>query len=311
MKKYPLVSIVIPTHNRKKSVVRLIHSILQSTYKELEIIVVDDFSVDGTVEYIRSKISNKNIKVVRNNKNLFTAGTRNVGQKLSHGEYILFIDDDNVIDRKMIEKMVEIFVIDKKIGEVGPINYSYKKKSKVFWAGTYRNMFTTKTYHLNKIQRKKYWDTPDVPNAFMVRGEVVKRHKIYFDSLYGIMYEESDYAYRIRQEGYGVVVCRDAKIYHDIESYTNNGKTKDYMYHFMSDVRRPYVFARNRIIFHKRFSRKVELVGILMFWVWFFNLYYNYKYLFYNGVGTFTFSQRVKLALSCTKGTIAGCFKYQ
>lgn len=310
MNKYPLVSIVIPTHNRKKSVVRLIHSILKSTHKELEIIVVDDFSEDKTVEYIHSKIKNKRLKVVRNKKNLFTAGTRNVGQKMCHGEYMLFIDDDNVIDRKMIEKMIEIFLLDKRIGEVGPINYSYKKKSKVFWAGTYRNMFTTKTYHLDKIQRKKYWMTPDVPNAFMVKREVVERNKIYFDPLYGIMYEESDYAYRIRQEGYRVVVCKDAKIYHDIEDYTKNGKTKNYMYHFMKDIRRPYVFARNRIIFHKRFSNNVQLIGILLFWVWFFNAYYVCKYLFYSGYGSFTFLQRINLALSCTKGTIVGCFKY-
>ncbi len=154
MKNHPLVSIVIPTHNRKKSVIRLIHSILNSTYKKVEVIVIDDFSSDGTVEYIHSKVKNRNLKVIRNKKNLFTAGTRNVGQRLSKGEYILFIDDDNVIDLRMIEVIVAVFVLDTKIGEVGPINYSYKKKSKVFWAGTYRNMFTIRTYHLRKIQKE-------------------------------------------------------------------------------------------------------------------------------------------------------------
>ena len=63
-KETPLVSIVIPTHNRKKSVERLIKSVINSTYKNIEIIVVDDFSSDGSNKYLSNRFKNKkNIKI--------------------------------------------------------------------------------------------------------------------------------------------------------------------------------------------------------------------------------------------------------
>lgn len=171
----PLVSIVVPTHNRKISVTRLIDSILLSTYKNFEIIVIDDFSQDGTLDFLNKNFKrNKKIKLIRNKKNLFTAGTRNVGQSEARGELILFVDDDNVVDRKMIEAMVDVFLNDEEIGLAGPINYSFKKNKKILWAGTYRNMFTTKTHHIAKLPRLiETWETPDIPNAFMVRSRIV------------------------------------------------------------------------------------------------------------------------------------------
>ena len=91
MDKNPLVSIVIPTHNRKKHVERLINSILENTYKNIEIIVIDDDSTDGTYEYLKEKFGNlPNFKIVRNNKNLLVSGSRNKGIGLSKGELIFF-----------------------------------------------------------------------------------------------------------------------------------------------------------------------------------------------------------------------------
>lgn len=309
MQNDPFVSVVIPTHNRKKSVERLIRSIVKSTYKNWEIIIIDDASNDGTYNHLRSKFRNRKILVFKNKRNLFTGGTRNVGQKKSKGKYILFIDDDNVVDKNMIQEMVKTFYADPYIGEVGPVNYSFNKKNKIFWTRTARNMWTTKTYHVTKIPRsKKFWETPDVPNAFMVRADVVKKNKIQFNPNYGIMYEESDYAYRIRKLGYKIVVSKSAKIYHDIEEYSKKRKTKDYMYHFMNDPRRPYVFARNRVVFHKHYSNVLQILMILGFCIWFFNAYYVYKILFYKGSGNFSFLKRLLASYAYTKGTIAGLF---
>lgn len=303
----PLVSIVIPTHNRKESVVRLISSILISTYKNIEIIVVDDYSKEDMGSYIKKRIKHKKVICIRNKRNLFTAETRNVGQKYANGDLILFIDDDNVVDKNMINEMVGVFAEDERVGEVGPINYSWTKKSKIFWSKTYRNMWTTKTYHLTSISsHEKYWTTPDVPNAFMVRSSIVKKFKIWFNPKYEIMYEESDYAYKIREAGSLVVVSKKAKIYHDIEEYSKKGKTKDYMYHFMQNPRRAFVFARNRVIFHKRFSSKPQFIFIVLFWIWFFSIYYIYKFVFYKGPGSFSLIRRLQLAVWYMLGTVAG-----
>src|SRR5690349_1884906 len=117
----PLVSIVIPTYNRKKSTERLIKSLLKSTYDNLEIIVIDDASKDDTLVYLKSKFrNNKKIKIFRNEKNLFAAASKNEGQKRTKGKFIMFIDDDNVVDREMISELVKAFEKFSEVGEVAP-----------------------------------------------------------------------------------------------------------------------------------------------------------------------------------------------
>jgi len=79
------------------------------------------------------------------------------------------------------------------------------------------------------------------------------------------------------------------------------------MYHFMEDKRRPYVFARNRIIFHSIFSSKLEFLSIIFIGIWIFVVYYSYiKFFFYNGIGEFGLLHRIGLVASYLKGTLDG-----
>lgn len=232
-----------------------------------------------------------------------------MGAAKSKGQYIFFIDDDNVLDGKIIEKLLEEMQKDSTLGEVGPVNYSYNYKHKILWAGTERDMFTSFTKQrrsFDDVKDKNSWQTDDVPNAFMVKASVVREHAITFRDKYGIMYEESDYAYRIREAGYTIRVVRDAIIYHDVEATAEGGKSKDYMYHFMSDKRRPYVTARNRLLFHRQFSTTLQLVAILLVWVWVFALYYAYKILSYDGPGNFSIGKRLFLVYWYIRGILAG-----
>ena len=304
-----LVSIVIPTHNRKESVVRLLKQIINNDYKKLEIIVVDDASSDGTYEFIQSEIKDPRLKIIQNKKNLFAAASKNVGAEKAQGEFIFFIDDDNVVSNHLISNLVKVISSDEKIGEVGPVMYFYSKKNKIFWAGTNRNMLTSKTnFRLNfkNLSNTKVWDTDDVLNAYMVRSSVVKNHKIKFKDKLGIMYEESDYAYRIRKLGYLVKVVRDAKIYHDVEDWSGKKNKTAFLYHTMKDIRRPYYTARNRLIFHTLYSNKLQLLGIVLFWNWLFAGFYLSQIISYSGPGEFTFLDRVKLSISYIRGILDG-----
>lgn len=305
----PLVSIVIPTYNRREMAKRLIESILSGTYKNIEIIVIDDASKDLTSDFLKSKLKNKkNIFIYRNKKNLFAAGSRNEGFKKIHGQYVFFVDDDNVLDSRAIKELVDVFQKDDLVGEVGPVNYSMLHKKKILWSSTKRNMFTTKTNQSrtnSEFKNKDSWETDDIPNAYMVRADIVKKNKIFFNDKYGIMYEESDYAYKIKKAGYKIKVSKKAKIYHDIEAVVDN-QTKDYMYHFMDDTRRPFVFARNRVLFHSLYSTKLQFFFIVIFWIWFFSLYYSFKFITYNDYGKFSILDKVKAAISYMQGTING-----
>jgi len=310
MKNKPLVSVVIPTHNRKKSVTRLINSIFRNDYENIEVIVVDDASSDGTFEYLGQKFSdNLKLKIFRNKKNLFAAESKNVGADKSAGEFIFFIDDDNVASPNLISGLVNVMSSDEKIGEVGPVMYFYNKPNKIFWAGTKRNMFTSRTYfrtNLKNLSNKKIWNTDDILNAYMVRASIVKNNSIRFEDKLGIMYEESDYAYRIRSLGYSIKVVKDARIYHDVEDWSGNKNKTAFLYHTMNDKRRPYYTARNRLIFHTLYSNKFQLAVILLLWNWFFAAYYILNILFYSGPGNFNFINRLTLAGLYLKGVKDG-----
>jgi GT2 family glycosyltransferase len=309
----PLVSIVIPTHNRKDMLVRLIKSILKSTYTRIEILIIDDASTDGTAQTVRRLYkADKRICVVRQEINKFTAGSRNEGIRRATGSYIFFIDDDNILHPDAVKEMVDVFQQDKTIGELGPVNYGYPDKKAILWLKTERNMWTTKTNQPRQFSEDMVdvWDTADVPNAFMVRTSILKKESIHFREAYGIMYEESDFAYRIRAAGYKICVVKKAHIYHDIERIASDGTKQNYMYHFMADIRRPYVFGRNRVLFHSVYSTPVQQIGIYLVWVWVFTAYYSQLILLYDGVGDFSLMHRIRLVIEYLRGTCSGIYTY-
>ena len=90
----PEVSVIIPTYNRAKIVTKAIDSVLAQTYKDFEIVVVDDGSIDNTKEVIHN-FKNRVIRYTRNRENRGQAYARNKGVKIAKGEYIAFLDSDD------------------------------------------------------------------------------------------------------------------------------------------------------------------------------------------------------------------------
>lgn len=90
----PLVSVVIPTRDRPKLVSRAIHSVLNQTYREIELIVVVDGPDPATVAAVRS-IEDQRLKLIVNPRSLTAAGARNVGAARATGDWISFLDDDD------------------------------------------------------------------------------------------------------------------------------------------------------------------------------------------------------------------------
>ena len=101
-----LVSIIIPVYNVEKYLAQCLESVCGQTYKNLEIIVVDDESPDHSGE-IAEEFAKKDSRVrVEHIKNRGAAGARNVGLELCTGEYILFVDSDDWIELNMVEKLL-------------------------------------------------------------------------------------------------------------------------------------------------------------------------------------------------------------
>jgi glycosyltransferase involved in cell wall biosynthesis len=107
MKYQPLVSVVMPNYNNAKYVGISIVSVLEQTYKNIEIIVVDDGSTDNSLELIKS--IEGQIKVISTTNN-GSASARNLGIKSSSGSIIAFLDSDDIWDSQKIEKQVSILL---------------------------------------------------------------------------------------------------------------------------------------------------------------------------------------------------------
>ena len=120
MQKQPKVSIVIPTYNRAKYTKRAIESVLEQTYKNVEIIVVDDGSTDNTKKILEPFIKQKQIKYFYQ-PNSGPSAARNLGIKNSKGEFIAFLDSDDEWLPEKLEKQIMLFQNsgDKKLGFVG------------------------------------------------------------------------------------------------------------------------------------------------------------------------------------------------
>lgn len=103
-----MVSVIIPTYNREKTIEKSIRSVLDQTYSELEVIVVDDHSSDNTREVIAS-INDKRVRYIRLEKNAGACVARNRGLDCAAGEYIAFHDSDDVWFSQKLEKQMAIF----------------------------------------------------------------------------------------------------------------------------------------------------------------------------------------------------------
>lgn len=103
-----LVSIIVPIYNAERFLNETIDTIENQTYTDWELILVNDCSKDKSLEIIEKRIKkNSNIKVVNLEKNLGVANARNKGIDVARGNFICFIDADDLWKKEKLEKQIE------------------------------------------------------------------------------------------------------------------------------------------------------------------------------------------------------------
>ena len=109
----PFFSVVIPTHNRSLLLKRAINSVLNQTYANFEVIIVDDHSTDDTSEILES-YKNTRLKYMLNQRNKGACGARNTGIFVAKGKWVAFLDDDDVWYEDKLKKQYELILKGKK-----------------------------------------------------------------------------------------------------------------------------------------------------------------------------------------------------
>lgn len=121
------VSVIIPMYNSAQNIGECIDSVINQTYKNIEIIVVDDKSIDNSVEIVESK-KDARIKLIKQPTNLGVSKARNMGIKEASGEYICFLDADDFWTKDKIEKQISFIEKNDYTFVFG--GYEYIKKGK-------------------------------------------------------------------------------------------------------------------------------------------------------------------------------------
>lgn len=174
--KQPLVSISIPVYNAEKTIAETIQSIINQTYNNLEIIIVDNASTDNTLQVIK-KFKDPRIKIYKNNKNIGAEKNFSKCVKLAKGRYIAIFHADDVYTKNMIKKQVEVFQNNPNIAAV------FTRANKINSSGEIigesripSHLKNKKCYHFYEIftsilENGNFLVTPSV----MVKSEIYKK----------------------------------------------------------------------------------------------------------------------------------------
>ena len=105
----PIVSIIVPVFNSEKYIEKCLKSLLAQTYKDLEILVIDDGSKDNSSDVVRQlQLDDQRIKLICQ-ENQGVSSARNKGIEMSKGQYIVFVDSDDYVESNYVETLLDLY----------------------------------------------------------------------------------------------------------------------------------------------------------------------------------------------------------
>jgi len=255
--KNPLVSIIILTYNSSKFLSKCLDSIARQTYRNFEIIIVDNASVDGSAELakkIGERMGLTRFTVVRNSRNLGYCGGNNVGIRLAKGKYIAIINPDIILNKHWLERLVAVAESNDKIGMCqGKILYDNTKiinstgnLMDIFGAVRCRGEF--------EIDRGQYDNNSGdffyvSGAAFLIRKDVLYKVGL-FDEMLFLYHDDVDLSWRVRLLGYVLKYISDAVCFH-IKRIN-----KKFIYEKINRTKMYYVYRNRLIIMLKNYAFK-------------------------------------------------------
>jgi GT2 family glycosyltransferase len=232
---HPFVSVIIVNFNGKKWLERCIPSVLNSSYDNFEVIVVDNGSTDGSAEFIMKNYPN--IKLIRLKENKGWSYANNIGIKVSKGDIIICLSNDMEVHPQWITEIVNFMKANPAVGIV-------QCNSVSMWD---RKTLDSSMNYLDKLGYAYGYAPLKIPYevffaegmAFAFKREVVENVGL-LDHYYFMEYDDMDFCWRARLAGYKVYFLPSAIVYHARGGTV--GKT------YFQRIKNVELYTRNHIV---------------------------------------------------------------
>ncbi|MFD3257087.1 glycosyltransferase [Paenibacillus lentus] len=214
---YPKISIIIVTHNNWELTDRCLGSLLQyTTVPRFEIIIVDNASTDQTPANLL-KLTHPNIKTILLSENDGFAGGNNIGIINATGDYVVLLNNDTMVSKDWLPRLMQPFKTDHQIAAVGPMSNFVGNDQKLdFFVGDEvygANAAWLDEFHALFDKRFRYTDMLGF-FCVMIKKEIFEKLG-HLDKSFGCgMFEDDDYCLRMLQAGYRLAIAEDAFVYH-------------------------------------------------------------------------------------------------
>ena len=211
---WPKVAVVLVNWNGLHDTLECLQSLARVSYANLQVIVVDNASTDGSVAALRTV---KNIHLLENDWNPGFGAACNQAAAVAlemHCDYILFLNNDTVVDPAFIEPLVSAFQHDRSVAIAESIIYEYRAKDQVECAGAHFDWRSGVPYHWHAVKDALPYDIGYACGcAAMVDAGKWARIGM-FDPRFFLYYEDVDLSLRARALGYRVVAAPQSKVWH-------------------------------------------------------------------------------------------------
>ncbi len=179
IRKQKKVSIIIPVYNRENTIERCLDSILTQTYKNLEVIIINDGSTDRSGEIINAYALKDSRILAITKENSGVSDSRNFGLKSAHGDYIQFADSDDWLPERATELLVE--ALEKNRSDMVIADYCRVRGRQLYQSGAIENAGTLTRAEFAQVMMEKASDFYyGVVWNKLYRRKIIKKYKLQF-----------------------------------------------------------------------------------------------------------------------------------
>lgn len=144
-----LVSIIMPSYNTGKFITESIESVIHQTYRNWELIIVDDCSTDDTDDVVKPYLADSRVNYLKNEKNSGAAVSRNRALREAKGRWIAFLDSDDLWTPRKLEKQIDFM-------EKSNYSFSYTNYNEIDEGSNYNGVAVTGPSHITKVGMYRY-----------------------------------------------------------------------------------------------------------------------------------------------------------